>query len=554
MASCFLNAIINVTPMAAQPIGLVARKTNDAPAAFINPSDIAFKPTTKVFIKPTPIAAFKATIPVATVAAVNPAAAKAEAIPLIGVGNLDATVKILFKPLAKGCSTAIKADPIWFVTTSKLPPKIFVVSPKLAIASLVLSATSLLFLILLNIASIFSSVWPISAMNFVPWSVPNNAFIISICSPSSRPFNLSLNFLIVSSIGKSFPSASKTSAPSSFIAVVSIFEPFVIFKSSPFAPDAAICNLCKPVFKPVPASLPLIPALANNPNVATVSFKVNPKTFAVGAAIFNDSPRILIVCAELFAPAVKISTALSVLETSIPKTCIVVPTIRPISANSVDVASAPKTIPFKLPVISLELLPILANSVASSATCWGVPAAIWAVLFTASEIAVFCPVPSIAAAFVVSSSNLLAPPTIPLTARPNPTVPKTPANFWPVDNAWPSNPFNFFFNLSISPPNLLYALLPITVRSFKSVKALICSLNPFVVLPAALAIRFISIFILPSCTFDILELVSRPFNCFLKLSTLFAPSTLAFNLKVVSKFKAIIFYYLCLNVLKPLFP
>ena len=106
-----------------------------------------------------------------------------------------------------------------------------------------------------------------------------------------KSFNLSLNVVITSSIGFKLPLASNISAPKCENAFVSFSFPFVRFNNSPLAPDAAICSLVNEDRKAVPASLPLIPLLANKATKPAVSFTEIPSDLAIGAAYFNDSPK-----------------------------------------------------------------------------------------------------------------------------------------------------------------------------------------------------------------------------------------------------------------------
>ena len=77
----------------------------------------------------------------------------------------------------------------------------------------------------------------------------------------------------------------------------------------------------------------------------------------------------------LFAAFVSTSTTRLVSRTSKPKPLNVLPTISPNCSYAVPVASAPRTTPGNAFATSSTLNPALTNDVASSATCFDVPAA-----------------------------------------------------------------------------------------------------------------------------------------------------------------------------------
>ena len=208
------------------------------------------------------------------------------------------------------------------------------------------------------------------------------------------------------------------------------------------APPAAVCSRNRPIRKPVPASLPRMPALAISAIMPARSCMFTPSVRATGAAYFIDSPTSSTVWFDLFAVWVRMSTTRPVSVVASPNARRLSAAMLPISSNDTAVASAPRTIPRSDCVVSSALKPALLNAVASAATSVGVPAATAATASISLRSAPNAPaLPSIAAAFRTSASNLPACAVIPRSAWPIPAAARPAASCLPSDSpAWRAGP------------------------------------------------------------------------------------------------------------------
>ena len=118
--------------------------------------------------------------------------------------------------------------------------------------------------------------------------------------------------------------------------------------TAPLVDGAALANFDKPLRSVTPASDASMPALVSRPMATPRSSTDTPKILATGAAYLNAIPMPSTLAADAFAPVTKASTTREASLACKPNPFRLAETTEPMFANPVPVASAPRTIAFKL--------------------------------------------------------------------------------------------------------------------------------------------------------------------------------------------------------------